>query len=68
MSDKHLAFLLDCPKKGKVMLFPKYYEEMKEEIDGQYEETSKEDLLKINWDAKIANDNLVKVFRKKIKV
>src|SRR5665213_2546405 len=63
---KYVAFLLDCPKKGSTMMFPDYYENMQQEIDESYEETSKEDLLGLRYSANIANDKFIKVFRKKI--
>lgn len=66
MSDKHVAFLLDCPKKGSTMMFPDYYENMQQEIDESYQEVPKEDLLSIRYSANIVNDKFIKVFRKKI--
>lgn len=62
---KHLAFLLDCPLPGKTMLFPDYYENLQQEIDESYDEVSKEELLNVRWESKIANDKALKVFKTK---
>lgn len=62
---KHLAFLLDCPSSGKTMLFPDYYENLQQEIDESYDEVSKEELLNVRWESKIANDKALKVFKTK---
>lgn len=69
---KHLAFLLD--KDNKVFLFPGYYEDLKQEIDGKYEEVEENILNESNWFRKDVNyftslqNESKKVFKLKSKI
>lgn len=63
--ENHLAFLMNCPSEGKFMMFPDYYENMKEEIDSTCEEIEF-DLTNIRWSAELKNTQY-KVFKVKSK-
>lgn len=39
MSEKHIAFLMTGHPPFGIMMFPDYYENIKEEIDAHYEDT-----------------------------
>lgn len=62
---KHFAFLIDCPSKGKYMMFPDYYENLSEEELSLYdiEDIRLEDL---RWEARLTQIPY-KVLRKKPK-
>jgi len=62
--EKTLAFLADCPTKNKIMLFPGWYEDLKEEIDEKYEPADPELILSIGWSASLVNSKFI-VFKKK---
>jgi CRISPR/Cas system endoribonuclease Cas6 (RAMP superfamily) len=53
--DKHFAFLLDCPTKGEYMMFPDYYENLKEGIDRKYEACDEKVIQDNNWKADLSN-------------
>jgi hypothetical protein len=63
---KHLAFLVDCPKEGEVMMFYDYYENLKDYIDTNYDEVtvSPEQLINLAWRHKLNSSNY-KVFKQK---
>ncbi len=63
-NDKTLGFLLDCPSKGKVMMFPDFVENLTKELS-QYEEVDirVEDMPGM-WSADIAKQNY-KTFKRK---
>ncbi len=63
--EKHLAFLLDCPSKGEFMMFPDYYENIKEDIDKKYEQVDFE-ITKLRWEAELTRTPY-KVFKTKKK-
>lgn len=64
-NQKHLAFLVDCPEPGKVMLFPDYYEDIQSLIDPDYEEIDHATLFEIRWQSSLA-DSQYKVFKRKV--
>ena len=66
MNTKHFAFLIDCPKKGKVMMFPDYLENLSPDSLTDYEEIEADITKLIRWDATLANSNY-KVFKTKSK-
>jgi len=50
--DKHFAFILDVPRKGEFLMFPGFYEDLKEYIDLNYDERtdiSLSDITTAGW-------------------
>lgn len=64
MEEKSFAFMLDCPVKGKFMMFPDYAENLQEELK-QYEEIDY-DVTNLRWSAVLANSKY-KVYKQKNK-
>lgn len=64
MEEKSFAFMLDCPVKGKFMMFPDYAENLEEELK-LYEEVDYK-ITDLRWSAVLANSKY-KVFQKKSK-
>lgn len=67
-SQKALAFLIDCPVKGKAMLFPGFYESQPADTFEDMEEVDKKELDAYNITfCKTLLDTPYKVFRTKTK-
>lgn len=67
MDNKHLAFLLLKKVPFGYVMFPDYYENMKDEIDASFEEVSF-DIQNLRWHAKLVDvPYKVFTFKKKIK-
>lgn len=64
---KHLAFLIDCPGQGQVMMFPEFYENMWEHINEHYEELDINLVqFQFSWIAKLKGHKY-KIFKTKVK-
>lgn len=64
MEEKSFAFLLDCPAKGKFMMFPDYAENLEEELK-LYEEVDFK-ITDLRWNVVLANSKY-KVYKQKEK-
>jgi hypothetical protein len=59
--DKHFAFLLDCPKEGDILMFCDYYENLKDQLNDNYEEVEF-DVTTLSSNLKVVG-NPYKVFK-----
>jgi len=64
MEEKTFAFLIDCPAKGKFMMFPDYAENLQEELN-KYQEVDVK-ITDLRWSAVLANSRY-KVYKQKSK-
>jgi hypothetical protein len=63
--DKHLAFLIDCPEPGQTMMFPDFYENIKEGLEEKYDEVDRNVIfIDLQWSAALVNSKY-KVFKRK---
>ena len=60
-NEKHLAFLLDCPNTGEIMLFPGWFEDLNFD---NYEEVTEEVTLNIKIRKSMAGFKY-KIFKRK---